>query len=201
MEVNVTAVQFGAGGEVYGQVDGGDKWISVFTGATGCQADLIIEGYNTKERVAIKGQSGHQMMLLSDMVLLWDADFKKHLVVYAEDEELLRQDFAAAFKRLTELGCPWQMQADDAPQPATGEETRGAMSTKVEELKGQVKAKVEEVKGQVKAKVAEVKGQAKAKVEEGKAKVEAVKGAAWAKAEEVKAAVLERTRGNSKAEV
>ena len=64
-----------------------------------------------------------------------------------------------------------------------------------------LKAKVEEVTGQVKAKVEEVKGQVKAKVQEGKAKVEEAKGAARAKAGEVKAAVLERTRGNSKAEV
>lgn len=107
MEVTVSAVQFGEAGEVYGEVDG--KWISIFTGATGCQADLIVEGYNTKERVAIKGQSGHQMMLISDMVLLWDAEFKKHLEVYAEDEDALKADFGAAYKKLTELGCPFAM--------------------------------------------------------------------------------------------
>ena len=26
---------------------------------------------------------------------------------YAEDEELLKKEFGAAFKKLTELGCPW----------------------------------------------------------------------------------------------
>eukprot|EP00415_Alexandrium_ostenfeldii_P003000 UN3000 len=47
------------------------------------------------------------MMLVSDMVLLWDEEFRKHLQAYADDEELLRKDFADAFRRLTELGCPW----------------------------------------------------------------------------------------------
>ena len=35
----------------------------------------------------------YQMMLPSDMVLLWDEEFKKYLQIYAEDEELLKKDF------------------------------------------------------------------------------------------------------------
>lgn len=52
----------------------------------------------------------YQMMLVSDMVLLWDADFKKHLEVYAQDEDKLKQDFGAAYQRLAENGfngCPF----------------------------------------------------------------------------------------------
>ena len=49
----------------------------------------------------------NQMMLLSDMVLVWDSAFKAVLQEYAEDEELLSKDFGAAFKKLTELGCPF----------------------------------------------------------------------------------------------
>ena len=49
----------------------------------------------------------NQMMLLSDMVLAWDAEFRSVLEEYAEDEELLKKDFGAAFQKLTELGCPW----------------------------------------------------------------------------------------------
>jgi len=79
----------------------------LFAPSQGIVAELIVEGYNTKPRKAIKGQTGHQMMLVSDMVLLWDEGFRQHLQAYADDEELLRNDFAAAFKRLTELGCPW----------------------------------------------------------------------------------------------
>jgi catalase (peroxidase I) len=44
------------------------------------------------------------MMLVSDMVLLWDEDFKRHLEVYAAEENTLRDDFGVAFKKLTELG-------------------------------------------------------------------------------------------------
>ena len=41
----------------------------------------------------------NQMMLLSDMVLAWDADFRKVLDEYAADEERLAVDFSAAFKK------------------------------------------------------------------------------------------------------
>ena len=47
----------------------------------------------------------NQMMLLSDMVLVWDENFRAVLEEYAEDEELMARDFAVAFKKLTELGC------------------------------------------------------------------------------------------------
>ena len=47
----------------------------------------------------------NQMMLLSDMILAWDPDFRQYLEVYAEDEEKLEWDFGVAFKKLTELGC------------------------------------------------------------------------------------------------
>merc|ERR1719498_1547047 len=70
-------------------------------------SELIVEGFNEKPRKPIKGQSGHQMMLVSDMVLLWDQGFRQHLEVYAKDEDALKQDFGDAFRRLTELGCPW----------------------------------------------------------------------------------------------
>ena len=45
------------------------------------------------------------MMLLTDMVLAWDPSFRSHLEVYAENEELLKNDFGVTFKKLTELGC------------------------------------------------------------------------------------------------
>ena len=43
----------------------------------------------------------NQMMLLSDMVLAWDPEFRKVLELYAEDEDLLAVDFGKAFKKLT----------------------------------------------------------------------------------------------------
>jgi cytochrome c peroxidase len=47
----------------------------------------------------------NQMMLLSDMILVWDPEFRPYLEVYADDEAKLKDDFGVAFKKLTELGC------------------------------------------------------------------------------------------------
>ena len=45
------------------------------------------------------------MMLISDMVLLWDDDFREHLLYYDRHRREFRKDAAAAWKKLTELGC------------------------------------------------------------------------------------------------
>jgi len=45
-----------------------------------------------------------QMMLITDMVLLWDKEFYPHLKKYADDEDALVEDFGKAYKKLTELG-------------------------------------------------------------------------------------------------
>jgi len=47
----------------------------------------------------------NQMMLLSDMILLWDPNFRGYLEMYAANENRLKADFGAAFQKLTELGC------------------------------------------------------------------------------------------------
>mmetsp|Transcript_104718 Transcript_104718/g.249339 ORF Transcript_104718/g.249339 Transcript_104718/m.249339 type:complete len:450 (+) Transcript_104718:48-1397(+) len=61
----------------------------------------------------------NQMMLVADMVLLWDPVFRQTLEEYAiddtgsDDNHALRRDFASAYKKLTELGtrtltaCPF----------------------------------------------------------------------------------------------
>mmetsp|Transcript_72978 Transcript_72978/g.188251 ORF Transcript_72978/g.188251 Transcript_72978/m.188251 type:complete len:519 (+) Transcript_72978:95-1651(+) len=95
----------GEEGAVFGQVPGG--WALLYSPTRGLLAELIVEGYNEIPRKPIKGQTGHQMMLVSDMILLWDKGFRQVLEEYAEDQDLLSQDFGTAFKRLTELGCPW----------------------------------------------------------------------------------------------
>mmetsp|Transcript_166579 Transcript_166579/g.529339 ORF Transcript_166579/g.529339 Transcript_166579/m.529339 type:complete len:520 (+) Transcript_166579:84-1643(+) len=92
-------------GAVFGKIDNG--WALLYSPSRGLLAEKIVEGYNDKPLKAIKGQSGHQMMLITDMVMLWDPAFSKVLQEYADDEQVLRTDFADAFKRLTELGCPW----------------------------------------------------------------------------------------------
>lgn len=71
-------------------------------------ADRIRAEYNEQgSRVPLKDLYGHQMMLVSDMVLKWDPGFRKYMDIYYEDEDLLRDEFGKAFKKLTENGCAW----------------------------------------------------------------------------------------------
>jgi len=72
-------------------------------------ADRIVVGFNDKpsEEEFEDPPAPNQMMLLADMVLAWDPEFRKVLEEYAEDEDKLKEDFGAAFKKLTELGCPF----------------------------------------------------------------------------------------------
>lgn len=112
-EVEVSEIAMGNEGEqadaILGKrTDGGDApWVLLFSPSMGVAAERIVEGYNDQPRKAITGQTGHQMMLVSDMVLLWDAEFRKHLQDFANDEEVLKKEFGACFQRLTELGCHW----------------------------------------------------------------------------------------------
>ena len=46
------------------------------------------------------------MMLISDMALVWDNAFRKHLLWYDSHRREFRQDAARLWKVLTELGCP-----------------------------------------------------------------------------------------------
>lgn len=108
-ELDVTKVELGKDGDeegaIFGKTDKG--YALLFSPSRGLLAEKIVQGYNEKPRVQIKGQTGHQMMLISDMVMFWDPSFCAVLKEYADDEEVLRKDFGLAFKRLTELGCPW----------------------------------------------------------------------------------------------
>lgn len=51
-----------------------------------------------------KDPSGTLMMLPSDLVLVQDDAFRKHVDAYAKDKALFYADFAAAFQKLEELG-------------------------------------------------------------------------------------------------
>jgi len=66
--------------------------------------ERISKGWNDEPRYVNIPEVKTQMMLVSDMILLWDEAFKQHLEVYAENEEALRKDFGVAFKKLTENG-------------------------------------------------------------------------------------------------
>lgn len=51
-----------------------------------------------------ENKDGTLMMLPSDLWLLEDKEFKKYVEMYAKDETLFFNDFAAAFSKLLELG-------------------------------------------------------------------------------------------------
>eukprot|EP00577_Skeletonema_sp_RCC1716_P011876 CAMPEP_0113414392 /NCGR_PEP_ID=MMETSP0013_2-20120614/23989_1 /TAXON_ID=2843 ORGANISM="Skeletonema costatum, Strain 1716" /NCGR_SAMPLE_ID=MMETSP0013_2 /ASSEMBLY_ACC=CAM_ASM_000158 /LENGTH=436 /DNA_ID=CAMNT_0000301239 /DNA_START=46 /DNA_END=1356 /DNA_ORIENTATION=- /assembly_acc=CAM_ASM_000158 len=84
-------------------VSHGDTWLDAQGSAELRPAPGNRQFVNQKKGVT--GDDPNQMMLLSDMILAWDPDFRPILEMYAEDEDKLKVDFGAAFKRLTELGC------------------------------------------------------------------------------------------------
>lgn len=52
--------------------------------------------------------TGELMMLPSDIVLIQDNDFRKHVMLYAKHEQMFMKDFAAVFQKLMELGCDFK---------------------------------------------------------------------------------------------
>lgn len=119
-QIAVSKVELGKDGDKEGAVFGKTEkgYALLYSPSRGLLAEKIVQGYNDKqERQAIKGQTGHQMMLITDMVMLWDEKFRAVLQEYADDDEVLKRDFGTSFKRLTELGCPWSKDAGKAGCP------------------------------------------------------------------------------------
>ena len=85
-------------------VSHGDTWLDA-QGAAELRPAPGKRQFVNKVPGKIDDDEPNQMMLLSDMVLAWDPSFRSYLEVYAEDENKLKIDFGAAFKKLTELGC------------------------------------------------------------------------------------------------
>ena len=91
-----------------------DTWLDVVGAAELRPAPGNKQYVNKCPMGSFGSDDANQMMLLSDMVLAWDADFRKVLDEYAADEERLAVDFSAAFKKLTELGCENVLQPEAA---------------------------------------------------------------------------------------
>jgi len=114
MEFDCKTMHQNSDASLYCQLSTG-KWALVYDTDRGMIAEHIVYNYNDGEfghRVPIRDQFGHQMMLPSDMTLKWDKEFFKTLSIYNLDEDQLKEDFGKAYKRLTELGCPW---SEDQP--------------------------------------------------------------------------------------
>ncbi|MGB1607468.1 MAG: hypothetical protein ACPIOQ_82835, partial [Promethearchaeia archaeon] len=83
-DVELTSVSVGAdGASVWGEVSGGKGWLNVYGAAsdsTGVVADRIVKGFNDAFKNPDEFEdppAPNQMMLLSDMVLVWDDEFRK----------------------------------------------------------------------------------------------------------------------------
>lgn len=61
-------------------------------------------GQPWKGPLQYENKDGTLMMLPSDMALLEDPEFKKHVLIYAKDEQVFFNDFAATFSKLLSLG-------------------------------------------------------------------------------------------------
>lgn len=53
------------------------------------------------------------MMLPTDMALVKDKEFKKHVERYAKDSDAFFREFSDAFVKLLELGVPFTSKAED----------------------------------------------------------------------------------------
>jgi len=57
------------------------------------------------------------MMLITDMCLVWDPEYKKSVLAYDSDREAFREDAAVAWKKLIELGCDGILTEESTPAP------------------------------------------------------------------------------------
>merc|ERR1712060_732955 len=93
------------GREHYGKLTGNDgMYMRLVAPEPQVFWERISKGWNDDPRYVNIPEVRTQMMLVSDMILVWDEEFRKHLEVYADDEDELIRDFGDAFKRLTENG-------------------------------------------------------------------------------------------------
>lgn len=53
------------------------------------------------------------MMFPSDMALVKDKEFKKHVVRYAKDNDAFFKEFSEVFVKLLELGVPFDSKPED----------------------------------------------------------------------------------------
>lgn len=92
-----------------------DKWMRVSCDSLMPDGKAVPEDVRPREGKtqyvdlsAYEDGNPNQMMLVSDMILLWDPLFNAHLKDFAKEdggEEKLKQEFGIAYKKLTELGC------------------------------------------------------------------------------------------------
>jgi len=92
-----------------------EDWKLVDRTMEDCSGDMItgLKPLGMRRQYVNKGGKGDLMMLVSDMALREDAEFGKWIKIYANDLGKLKEDFAVAFKWITEVGF-------EKPQERTG---------------------------------------------------------------------------------
>lgn len=65
------------------------------------------------------GNGRHIMMLIADMCLTWDPEYRRHLGRYRQDRDAFRAEAVAAWKKLTELGCEGLLVEEATPLQAS----------------------------------------------------------------------------------
>lgn len=81
-------------------------FLSAFTMAAGAGRYQEVQSSAGKRQYEMEfGMSEPFMMLISDMALVWDTEFHRHLMWYDQHRVEFRMDAADAWKKLTELGC------------------------------------------------------------------------------------------------
>merc|ERR1712134_197897 len=83
-----------------------EDWKLVDRNMTDCSGDVItgLKPYGMRRQYVNKGGRGNLMMLVSDMALKIDPEYGFWIKEYARDGDLLKKDFADAFKAATEFG-------------------------------------------------------------------------------------------------
>merc|ERR1711924_480520 len=74
--------------------------------------ELVKDYHSGADVYIMKGTPN--IMLPTDYCIKTDPEFAKYGRMYADNQNLWFKDFALAFKKLTELGCPWHGELVDA---------------------------------------------------------------------------------------
>jgi cytochrome c peroxidase len=89
---------------VYGP--GGLGYLSAYTQMHRNYREVVTPAGKRQYELAFASKGEPFMMLISDMCLVWDERYRKHLMWYDHHRLEFRDDAGRLWKRLTELGCP-----------------------------------------------------------------------------------------------
>jgi catalase (peroxidase I) len=81
-------------------------YLSIYGALTGGRSPFVeVETAKGKRQFSSNMMGGRWMMLITDMALAWDANYRKHIQFYDRNRQAFHEDSAAAWTKLTENGC------------------------------------------------------------------------------------------------